>query len=613
MLSAAFSNRLVVPSAASASSSAPPQQHHAAVVVVSDSELEPSLGILSHFVRSAFEPASSPRARREGEGDSVARGDKVVLLCLEQSPDRILRLGSESPAGFDPSRLEIIDATLSGPYHHQAAASRSAPAAARQHRVDLSLPDGLSTLLEAVQAAIIGNHDNHHDDDDSASSTAGKKRQRRPVTVVIDSVNALVDSCATGNGDGVAAASRCLKRIWQALRGRRGSRLVVVHHDDFPAAPPVASTSTTPAAAVPSLLAYLLSPSFSPSTLHLTLRPSAHVELLSREYGLAPDPDRIASDPRTKGYLDSLAARRVGNPWARPGRHEEVDERIERGRLVGLVVGAGRGEPEEGLEAEQGAERGGGGSGGGSGSGGKGGCVVEWSCRGLDEGSYPGLGPGPAAARGGGGGYRSAARGGPDPSTARTAATTTTTTTSTESRRGGVVRMGYTAAQVVLSRPQRRQGRDGEETGFEVREVPLGAVLDPKKMGVRAGGRGGGGEPSPRRRSSDALPASTNTTTTTPSAAESMALSSSAATDATTTALPFSLDLTEQQRLARSRVPNPYAGTDKPIYGEEGYRVPVVPGLGVAGGTGSGGGGVEYVADRGDDLDEEDPDEDLEL
>lgn len=92
---------------------------------------------------------------------------------------------------------------------------------------------------------------------------------------------------------------------------------------------------------------------------------------------------------------------------------------------------------------------------------------------------------------------------------------------------------------------------------------------------------------------------------------------SSGATSATTTttpatALPFSLDLTEQQRLARSRVLNPYAGIDKPIYGEEGYQVPVVPGLGVAGGTGSGG-GIEYVADRGDDLDEEDPDEDLEL
>lgn len=94
---------------------------------------------------------------------------------------------------------------------------------------------------------------------------------------------------------------------------------------------------------------------------------------------------------------------------------------------------------------------------------------------------------------------------------------------------------------------------------------------------------------------SGATSATTTTTTTTP------------------TALPFSLDLTEQQRLARSRVLNPYAGIDKPIYGEEGYQVPVVPGLGVAGGTGSTGGGIEYVADRGDDLDEEDPDEDLEL
>lgn len=93
------------------------------------------------------------------------------------------------------------------------------------------------------------------------------------------------------------------------------------------------------------------------------------------------------------------------------------------------------------------------------------------------------------------------------------------------------------------------------------------------------------------------------------------------ASSSTTTAaapppdLPFSLNLTDSQRQARSLVSNPYAGADKPIYGQEGYQVPVVPGLGVAGGTGvlGGGGGIEYVADRGDDLDEEDPDEDLEL
>ncbi|TKA58298.1 hypothetical protein B0A53_00035 [Rhodotorula sp. CCFEE 5036] len=385
------------------------------------------------------------------------------------------------------------------------------------------------------------------------------------------------------------------------------SRLLLVHHDDFPSFPAGPSAST--AATDLHLLPYLLSPSLSPSTLHLLLRPSAHLELLSREYGLPTDPDEIASDPRTRGFLESLGKRRVGEAWKRPERVEEEDERIQGGRLlvagVGVVGGGGGGgghrdgsftdvgrkEEEEAVEEER---QGGGG----------GGCIVEWSSRGLLEED-----PSSSSSSSFGRSTRTSTRG-----------TGTPFGTSSNDAAGAgagevkrVVRMGYTAVQVV-------RGSGG--TALEVREVAVGQVLDPKRMGVRAAGSGGGGrgadEAFPSTAKSNALqspgPASSSVDRSNPNSSAT----SPAASTAAPTALPFSLDLTEQQRLARSRVLNPYAGIDKPIYGEEGYQVPVVPGLGVAGGTGTGsgsggGGGVEYVADRGDDLDEEDPDEDLEL
>ena len=326
---------------------------------------------------------------------------------------------------------------------------------------------------------------------------------------------------------------------------------------------------------------------------------------------------------------------------------EEEDERIQGGRLlvagVGVVGGGGGGgghrdgsftdvgrkEEEEAVEEER---QGGGG----------GGCIVEWSSRGLLEED-----PSSSSSSSFGRSTRTSTRG-----------TGTPFGTSSNDAAGAgadevkrVVRMGYTAVQVV-------RGSGG--TALEVREVAVGQVLDPKRMGVRAAGSGGGGRGAdevrfglvrgllhdlgfcrvtriyellevliddsryahvqafPSTAKSNALqspgPASSSVDRSNPNSSAT----SPAASTAAPTALPFSLDLTEQQRLARSRVLNPYAGIDKPIYGEEGYQVPVVPGLGVAGGTGTGsgsggGGGVEYVADRGDDLDEEDPDEDLEL
>ena len=60
--------------------------------------------------------------------------------------------------------------------------------------------------------------------------------------------------------------------------------------------------------------------------------------------------------------------------------------------------------------------------------------------------------------------------------------------------------------------------------------------------------------------------------------------------------LPFNLSLTDSQKAAREEVVLPY------LPREDGQ----VPGL-VAGG------GIEYVPDEGDDMDDDDPDEDLEV
>jgi len=76
--------------------------------------------------------------------------------------------------------------------------------------------------------------------------------------------------------------------------------------------------------------------------------------------------------------------------------------------------------------------------------------------------------------------------------------------------------------------------------------------------------------------------------------------------------LPFNLALTDAQKVAREAVVLPYlpkelggfGDKDRAIYGEQGH-VPTY--------AGPAGGGVVYTPDEGDDMDEDDPDEDLEV
>lgn len=170
----------------------------------------------------------------------------------------------------------------------------------------------------------------------------------------------------------------------------------------------------------------------------------------------------------------------VGEPWTRPERAEEDDERIQVGRLLvaGVGVGGGGGrdgsvtgarKEEEEEEAQEEDERG---------KGGGGGCIVEWSLRGLLEQDSS-----PASF---GRSTRTSTRGTATPFGTSSSSNDAAGPGGSEVKR--VVRMGYTAVQAV-----RRSGFTATATALEVREVAVGKVLDPRRMGVRAAAAGSGG------------------------------------------------------------------------------------------------------------------------
>ncbi|GAA5943550.1 hypothetical protein JCM1841_003365 [Sporobolomyces salmonicolor] len=446
------------------------------LVVLSDTLLQPALPLFRQLL------LSSPSSH-------------VVLLAAEQLPSRLL------PAHVDRARLSVVDCTLAAPF-----ASTSTSSAVS---VDLSAGDALEQLESAVVGAV-----------EESNKGAGV-----PVVVAVDSANALADEV------GVHGVCRIIKRSLKALEGcPTGSRLLLLHHQHFPSLP----SSSGSFLATPSLLATLLSPTVSPSTLHLSLHAPALLEVLSRDYGLSlPSPLSLEDevDLRLPQFLARLEARGVGDPFRRPERAEEEDERI----------------PLDGL-------------GQGSGAGREGCAVLGWTARGLQ---LPGSGAG---------GKRAAAPG--------------------EVRK--VVSWGY-------------EGLRRSEAGDGVREVRLGEVLDPVRMGKVRGGAEAVPSPQPTdtpSSSSSARP---------PFVPPSLPPFSSTPTTATAP-LPFSLSLTPSQLLARSRVANPFEGANKPIFGEAGYSGPTEADV-AARAQQRGGGGltVEYTPDRGDDWDDEDPDEDLEI
>ncbi|GAA5835739.1 hypothetical protein JCM11251_007414 [Rhodosporidiobolus azoricus] len=550
MLSHALSNRL----SGGSSQSNPP------LIVISDTLLQPSLLLTREFIHSALSspfPSSASHAARANKAKQ-----HVVLICAEQPPHKLL----PPPGSYDASRVTVLDCSLPCSTYAPVASTSTSPTYGSYSTLDLGLPGAAQDLerqaADAIERVALGK---------SASGGEGG------VLVVIDSANALADELEGG----VGAVHRVVRGVLKALKGLKASRLLLVHHDDFPPPPPGPSSTTTTSSSNallhPSLLRLLLSPTLSPSTLHLTLRPSAHLELLSRDYGLSvplpsfsssPDEDEEEEpDLRLGQFLASLAQRAVGDPFVRPEKAGEEDERVALD-----VLGAG---------AAALLARGGGGGGGrerptsfGTG-GGAGGCVVE--CMGRN-------------------GIKSTAYLAREKERDRAA-------------RGEVkkvVQWGFSGVRPFV---REEEGVGAAEVG--VRECKLTDVLERGKMGAR--GRVGAGQLSPV----PTPPPSAHSTA--PSAPSTAIPTSSAAPSAPP--LPFSLTLTPSQLAARSLVSNPFHGADKPIYGEEGYRAPSLPGQSAAGsiGVGAAGGGegrgasVEYVADEYDDLDEEDPDEDLEI
>ncbi|GAA6027959.1 hypothetical protein JCM8097_001801 [Rhodosporidiobolus ruineniae] len=543
MLDAALSNRL----------SGGANSTHAPLVVLSDTLLQPSLLLARQFIHLALSPSSSASTTRAQPGQA----QHLVLLSTRHAPHKLL-----PPRGdYSPAQVTLVDCSSSTLYPPVPVASSStAPLlAGRILGVDLTQPGAGRELervaVEAVQGAVAA----------QAGAAGGG------VLVVIDSANALAEE--TEEEGGAAVVVRVAKRVLTALKGVKGSRLLITHTLDYPHAPPSVSSPSSLTASRPSLLRSLLAPSLSPSTLHLLLRPSAHLELLAREYGLSiplstggggaqpgeEEEEEEPLDPRLQGLLASLAQRAAGDPFLHPKAANEADERVPLDAL--------------GAAAASLASRGRGGESGGRGaglrlSGAGGGCVLEYEMRGLDVLPAPGL-SGAALAR-----LKAQER---EKERARAA-------------RGEVkkvVRWGVEGVVVAVD----GEGRVG------VREGGLGEVLNRGKMG-RIG------------QTSSPLP--TPPTAAPSSAAQPPPASSSSATPS---ALPFSLTLTPSQLAARAQVANPFFGNDAPIFGEQGYVQPVLPGLaGFAGGaTGGAGGTVEYTPDEGDDWDDEDPDEDLEI
>lgn len=321
-----------------------------------------------------------------------------------------------------------------------------------------------------------------------------------------------------------------------------------MHHDYFPTVP---GTPSMQAGTAPSLLASLLSPLLSSATIHLALHPTSHFHTLSTRFSLTlPSTSSLDETPdlRTTEFLTRLRERGVGDPFRRPERSDEDDERIA---LDVLEDGQGK-------------------------------AILGWNCRGVTVGKVSRIataGGGPAGA----------------------------------ANEKKVVTWGF---EGLVS-------RHDDQSQSRVEGVELGAVLAPRTLGKSRDEAIVGHRfraHSASARAADAEPllddqSSSMGTAASASSASPSTRPSAAASSTAPSALPFSLSLTPSQLAARSLVANPYEGSNKPIFGEAGYtgRVdePAAPG---ARSTATGGGlRVEYTADRGDDLDEEEPDEDLEI
>ncbi|GAA5840790.1 hypothetical protein JCM9279_001222 [Rhodotorula babjevae] len=355
---------------------------------------------------------------------------------------------------------------------------------------------------------------------------------------------------------GVSDTLRVVKACLGALKGRKGARLVLVHHDDLPPCP--TSSSSASAALTPSLLASLLAPTLSPSTLHLSLRPSAHLETLAMHYAL---PLPVAPSPTSSTSASTPDPRAHGML------------RALAARAVGDPLVRPSGAEEEDERVELGRPR----------------CVVEWSARGVGA-LEPGAGQGLATAGADGKGKASAAV-----VAARERARERERVAKGEVPR--VVKWGMCGAALGA-------GVGVGEEGATVREVGVWEVVD------SAAGRA---QPSPLPSPAPSAPS------TAPPSSHPAAPPHHPAT-ASPSPLTFSLSdtLTPSQLAARAAVPNPFAQANLPIYGQEGYVMPVLPGVqalrereGAGGGPSAG--GIDYTPDRGDDWDEEDPDGDLEL
>ncbi|SCZ99356.1 BZ3500_MvSof-1268-A1-R1_Chr3-1g05966 [Microbotryum saponariae] len=448
------------------------------LILITDSLVQPGLLLLRQFISSA-----------------LSRSDEqAVVVALEQSPARLLPFAAST--GASHANLQLVDAvsSLSKTY-----ASTSAVPLGDSF-LDLYQPNGVQYLVKAVVTAI-----------------ERAQQKSSSVLVVLDSVDRLHELA------GMHGVHSTLQAVLKALSTKKysTSRLVALHHHAFP------SPAPTPSSTSSALLAYLLSPSLSSSTVHLTLHPSPLVELLSCEYTLQIPLTPHSSTPidlRLPEFLTSFNDRSYGDPFKRPCSTRDEDERIPLDLL------------------------------GSSGNDG-GACVVEWSTRGVVlptqvlRNSIGGMVNGKIERR--------------------------VLTRGVE----GVIKKDQGVQGVGLDRVLRKDRMASVVRGSSSSSLCIVRRLRNQPVGLQ-------------NLSSLATPS------TTAKPASSKPTKSSRPANSIEVPLPFNLSLTSSQESARSSVPLPFVA-------KEGDAA-MYQGLG-------GVGKVEYEPDEGDDMDDDDPDEDLEV
>lgn len=251
-----------------------PLERSARLVVISDTLAQPATLLFRHLL-----------------AQSTASG-RALLVCFEHAPATLLHaLGGAE-------RVAVVDVS--------APVGRFRPRR-MDGRIDAGDEAGVRAAVLQLIAATV------------RLQNMGRLTSQPTADIFIDSANAFADAHSP------FGLVRLLEAILAAMKraslsqdrpdAAASARLTIVHHVDWPPFPSTGLSS-------PDLRALLLSPSLSPSLLHLSINPSGLVEHLASAYGIMPDDARH----RTHSFLQRFQQRGWGGsacPTARDASEAE--------------------------------------------------------------------------------------------------------------------------------------------------------------------------------------------------------------------------------------------------------------------------------------------------